>query len=147
MSAPVKRLFQRGFTLVSAIFILVVLAGLGAAILMVSTSQHMGSALDLQGAQAYQAARAGIEWGLWQRQRNGAAYACVSPLATTFTPPAAAGSLVGFRVTVTCGAFADASSTPPILVYEIEAIACNRAACPAVAPGANYVERRLKVTL
>ena len=31
---------------------------------MLSTTQHLGSALDIQGARAYLAARTGIEWGL-----------------------------------------------------------------------------------
>lgn len=149
MSARVKRSVQRGFTIVSAIFILVVLAGLGAAMLTVSTTQHIGSALDVQGSQAYQAARAGIEWGLYQRLRLGAACATNS-----FTLPAASTSLTGFTVTVTCTSFADGSNGPT--VYEIESTACNQpvagwtagtVACPGAAPGANYVERRLKVTL
>lgn len=140
MNARVGRAAQRGFTIVSAIFILVVLAGLGAAILTVSTSQHIGSAMDVQGAKAYQAARAGIEWGLYQRLRNGA---CAP--AAAFALPAAVDGLAGFTVTVTCAAFPDASGGP--IVHEIEATACNRAACPAAAPGANYVERRVRVTI
>jgi len=35
-------------------------------------------------------------------------------------------------------------------VYEIQSTACNQPSagdCPNAAPGANYVERRLKVTL
>jgi Tfp pilus assembly protein PilX len=59
---------SRGFAIVSAIFILVVLAALGAFIVNVSTNQQIGSTLDLQGVRAYQAARAGIEWGIYQVQ-------------------------------------------------------------------------------
>ena len=54
---------QSGFAMVSAIFILVALAALGAFIATVSSTQHVGSALDVDGARAYQGARAGIEWG------------------------------------------------------------------------------------
>jgi len=61
-----------GFAILSAIFILVVLAALGAFILNVSTNQQIGSALDVQGVRAYQAARAGIEWGLYQVESTGA---------------------------------------------------------------------------
>ena len=36
-----------------------------------STTQHAGAALDVAGARAYQAARAGVEWGLFHSLRNG----------------------------------------------------------------------------
>lgn len=146
----------RGFAIVSAIFILVVLAALGAFIVNISTSQQIGSAIDLQGARAYQAARAGVEWGLYQVQAT-AAYnfgytstdpntrAC--PAATTSFVPAAT-TLAGFTVTVECAAAVDASSGPT--VYTITATACsqpNAGACPNTAnPGSLYVERRLSVT-
>jgi MSHA biogenesis protein MshP len=55
-----------GFSIVSAIFILVVLAALGAAIVTVATSQHVSSAIDLQGSRAYWAARSAAEHGLMQ---------------------------------------------------------------------------------
>lgn len=90
--APAK---QRGVGLVTAIFLLVVLAGLGAALLNISTSQQVSSAMDVQGARAYQAARAGTEWGLFQRLR---ANSCVG--AQTFVPPAP--TLSAFTVTVRC---------------------------------------------
>ena len=104
LRARAWRAAERGFSLVSAIFLLVILAALGAAIVNVSTVQHMASALDLMGAQAYQAARAGSEWGLY-RLPDGAGV----PIATIpsrlicihFALPAGA-SLCGFTVTVTC---------------------------------------------
>ena len=47
---------QSGFALVTAIFILVVLAGLGAAMVSISTTQHTTVAMDIQSARAQQAA-------------------------------------------------------------------------------------------
>ena len=152
-----------GFAIVSAIFILVVLTALGAFILSISTSQHVGSALDVQGVRAYQAARAGIEWGLYQVESTGAynfSYgspptsvgaadpnlrACpASP--SSFVPPAS--TLAGFTVTVTCAAASDASGGPTI--YSLTATACNEpaaGACPNTgSPGSYYVERQLAVT-
>ena len=61
---------QRGFALGTAIFLLLVLAALGAAMLTFSSAQHAGSAMDVQGARALQAARAGIEWGAYQALRG-----------------------------------------------------------------------------
>ena len=130
MRSLVKR--TRGFAIVSAIFILVVLAALGAFIVSVSTSQQVGSALDIQGVRAYQAARAGIEWGLYrQLQIN----SCVG--ATSFSPTAS--TLSGFTVTVTCMLALDPNSGPT--VYTITATACSEpdaGACPNTTnPGPN----------
>lgn len=111
---------QRGFTIVSAIFILVVLAALGAFIVTITTTQQISSALDVQGSRAYQAARSGIEWGVYQVQAS-AAYnfghandpaatstnlrSCpASPVSFAFP---AAPTLKGFSVTVNCTATTD----------------------------------------
>jgi len=45
-----------GFAIVSAIFLLVVLAALGAFMVTFSTTQHTAAATDLEGTHAYQAA-------------------------------------------------------------------------------------------
>jgi MSHA biogenesis protein MshP len=128
----------RGFAILSAIFILVVLAALGAFILSISSQQQIGSALDVQGVRAYQAARAGIEWGLYQQLRSGS---CVA--STSFSPTAA--TLAGFTVNVTCVATPDGSGGPT--VYDITSTACNDATCPNTTnPGNLYIERRLTVT-
>jgi MSHA biogenesis protein MshP len=136
----------RGFTLPAAIFLLVVLAVLGAAIVMVFTTQQVGSALDLQGSRVYQAARAGIEWGAYKIARGGAS--CTGATSFAF---ATAPTLSGITVTVTCTAYPDASGGPT--VYEIDSTACNQPLaaepkCPNTgAPGTTYVERRLKVKI
>jgi MSHA biogenesis protein MshP len=148
----------RGFAIVSAIFILVVLAALGAFIVSVTTSQQIGSTLDFQGVRAYQAARAGIEWGIYQVQSS-AGYnfgyastntnnrACPASPAS-FTP--AAPTFATFTVTVTCAATVDANNGPT--VYSLVATACNQpaaGACPNLAPAAgfNYIERRIDAAL
>lgn len=156
---------MRGFALVSAIFILVVLAALGAFIVNISTSQHIGSALDVQGVRAYHAARAGIEWGVYQVQAT-AAYnfgrssadgsptdpnsrACPAAPIPSFQASGAA-SLSGFTITVTCDR-STASVTGEPLVYSVQATACSQPnaaepKCPNTTdPGQFYVERRLSV--
>ena len=52
-----RRARASGAGLVTAIFLLVVLAGLATALVSVFTTQRQSSALDEQGARAYQAAR------------------------------------------------------------------------------------------
>lgn len=138
----------RGFALVSAIFILVVLAALGAFMLSVSSSQQIGSALDVQGVRAYQAARAGIEWGLYRQLREN--YCAGGVQTNSFQPGAAA--FAGFTVTVVCTPTADPGGFGGPTVYRLEATACNQpdgvpAACPNTNnPGQFYVERRLDVS-
>ncbi len=53
-----------GFATIVALFLLVVLAALGAFMVSISSTQQIGSAQDIQGTRAYWAARAGLEWGV-----------------------------------------------------------------------------------
>ncbi|MFZ5535975.1 MAG: hypothetical protein ACOZAP_00640 [Pseudomonadota bacterium] len=54
---------QAGFSIITVIFVLVVLAGLGAVMAQLGATQHLGMAMAQEGRQAYYAARAGLEWG------------------------------------------------------------------------------------
>ncbi|MGH8637940.1 MAG: agglutinin biogenesis protein MshP, partial [Burkholderiales bacterium] len=56
----------RGFALVLAVFLLVSLAAIGAYLLSVSNVQVETGIRDEQAARAYQAARAGLEWGAYR---------------------------------------------------------------------------------
>jgi MSHA biogenesis protein MshP len=145
----------RGFSIITAIFLIVVLALLGAFIVSVTGLQHVSQALDIQGVRAYQAARAGMEWGAWQVLDPNNSQNPVNcgpppvmpacPGATTL--PALAGSLSSFTVNVTCASSAATEGNREIRVYEIVATACNQAPCPNAAPSAGYIERRLTATL
>lgn len=132
---------QRGVSLIAAVFLLVVLSGLGVAILNISTSQQIGSAMDVQGSRAYQAARAGIEWGLYKQLiPQGSAKACVFS-STTFKLPAGT-TLSSFYVTVTC---AD-SNLGALLRHRMVATSCNVAGgCPNASNNIDYVQRRIQV--
>lgn len=81
---------QRGFAIVSAIFLLVALAALGAFMLMFSNTQHLASAQDVQGSRAYWAAKGGIQWAAGSIIANG-----VCPVGSPVFPD-------GFVVTVGC---------------------------------------------
>lgn len=134
-----------GFALVSAIFLLVVLAGLAAFVVRISTQQQIGASADIQGVRAYQAARAGAEWGLYDHLRN----LVVCPANSSF---ALGGNLVGFTVTVRCeGALSNDENGTTLVFRRIVATACNQptgvvpGTCPNPTPGANYVEREVAV--
>lgn len=135
---------QAGVGLVTAIFLLVVIAGLAAAMVSVFTAQQAGSALDVQGARAYQAARAGIEWGLF-RQNNGAACAGSNSFALPGTS-----MLAAYTVTVTCTTVTGPGGDAATTVRRMTATACNQpsgGACPAPGANLNYVERVIEVQL
>lgn len=55
---------QKGFAAIAAIFLVVILAAMGAFMTTFSSNQQITSAQDLLGTRAYWAARAGLEWGI-----------------------------------------------------------------------------------
>jgi MSHA biogenesis protein MshP len=128
---------QRGFGVIAAIVILVIMASLAGFIVTLSATQSAGSALDVQGTRAIFAAQSGIEWGAYQTLKG--------------TPPCAAspgtdtplGTIDGITVTVNCKTIAvDESGTTAL--YEITAFACSDTTCPnTTSPGPYYVERKV----
>jgi len=136
-----------GVGIITAIFLLVVLAAIGVAAVRVFTAQQVTSSLDLEGARAYQAARAGIEWGLFQQLRNGS---CLQE--RSFTLPSDS-VLSRFTVTVTCtpvpGPADSNGSSANTDRWRIQSIACNQpnsGKCddqPGNSP--DFVQRRLEV--
>lgn len=140
---------QAGVGLVTAIFLLVVIAGLAAALVNIFTSQQASSQLDQQGTRAYQAARAGIEWAIFRQAPNRAG--CVPT--GSFALPST--SMLGaFTVTVTCTMSFGPSNTndPALNRFLLRAIACNQpdnGACPNSRTSNNldYVQRVVEVQL
>ena len=139
VARPARR--QRGFSMAAAVFLIVVLAGLGVALLTVNGLQHGSSALDVQGVRAYQAARAGAEWGMYQ---------VLSPDATPALPSCWAGTatvspgstLAAFTVQVTCSATQTTEVSKSITVYSIVSTASQGA---GGAP--NSVTRQVSATV
>lgn len=139
---------SRGVGLVTAIFLLVVLAGLGVAMVTLFNTQQQAVALDEQGVRAGQAARAGIEWGLYHRLRdNGCADGATYPVAL------AGQVLGGFTVTVHCRMIegpAVPDGEPKLDRWVISATACAPArdgACPDSWNNPDYVRRDIEVQI
>ena len=141
---------QHGFTMISAIFILVVLAALGAFVVNISTIQQITSVQDLLGTKAYQAARAGIEWGIYQvlDPTNTTVVAPTNATWPSMPPcPASPTSLTvdGVRVSVTCtvsATYNENGSVRSIAIYSIGATATSGT------PGSQgYIERQLQATV
>lgn len=100
---------QRGFAAIAAVFLLVVLAALGAYMVSVSNTQQLNSAQDLQGSRAYWAARAGLEWGI----------ASVPPGSTACwasVPPAA---IEGFTLAVSCTMSSYTEGTATVYIFRL----------------------------
>lgn len=160
----INKTAQRGFSLISAIFLLIVIAALGTFAMTLSTTQQQSLALNVLGSRAYQAARSGIEWGAFQ-----IAQSTVAPVSTfaancqagatsvSYTPAVA--TLSNFNVVVSCTATSHIEPQPsvvggmavtihtaasPLWVYQLNA----SAATPNAALGnPNYVERQLTVSI
>ncbi len=64
---------QGGLTIVSAIFLLVVLGVLGSYMVTMGSVQHVTSGISIQGARAHAAAVSGIDWAVYDIRNNAAA--------------------------------------------------------------------------
>jgi MSHA biogenesis protein MshP len=102
----------RGFALVPALFLLVVLGTLAVVAVRVGTGQQHAVTIDLLQTRALAAANAGIEWGAYR--------AFHGSCAATTTLNLTEASLNGFSVVVTC---TDTAPTPPPSSYVIKATA------------------------
>lgn len=132
---------SRGVSIVTAVFLLVVLGGVGTAVVTVATTQRQAAAVDLLGTRAYEAARTGVDYGLYQFLGNNGTCATAN-----FTAP---GALAAMTVSVTC-AQTPTAGAPALVQTRITATACNRpanGACPNGAPGIDYVQRVVQVVL
>jgi len=122
--------FQRGFAIIAALFLVVVLAALGAFMVSFSNTQHLTSAQDVQGSRAYWAARAGLEWGIVS-----AVSACpASPTSLTIDI---------FTVTVTC-AQSTYSDSDTVNMFSITAVANVTGSSVG---GIGYIERSVSASV
>lgn len=136
---------QSGFAAISAIFLVVILAALGAFMVTFSNTQQLTSAQDLQGSRAYWAARAGLEWGI------GSVVSPVTPPicpSDTTLPGGVATFDGGFTVTVTCvrNAYEEAPvvpGTPNRFIYHFTSVASTGGT-----PGSiGYIERSISASM
>ena len=146
---------EAGFSAVTAIVILVILAVLGAAIVTITGTRSTSAALDVLGSRAYQAARAGIEWGAFQirnpeNTNDPVRYDCTVPATTSF---ALAGALTGFTVSVQCSSTDSTEFGNTVRIFQLVANACNipvgaaPGTCPNTVTNFNYVERQVTAVL
>ncbi|MHA4871180.1 agglutinin biogenesis protein MshP [Duganella sp. PWIR1] len=148
---------QTGLALVTAIFLLVVLAGLAVAVVSLRTSQQDSSVKDELGTRAYLAAKGGMDWALFTALQGPAATRAANlcnaaPVNFTLPPNT---TLSAFSVNITCTfdplgprSYGDGSPNDRTAGhFLITVTACNAAACPAAVPGPDYVQRVITAQL
>jgi MSHA biogenesis protein MshP len=129
---------------IAAIVVLVLLAALAAAIVRIGGTAQSTQAQDILGARAWQAARAGNEWGLYQALKGSWA------TCTTQSQTLDVSADTGMHVTVSCSStlYNEGETSPGVAqtrrVYTIDAVACNASVCPdnTAALQVGYIERR-----
>lgn len=138
---PTSRRADAGFVLPTAIFLLVILAALGAYMVTLSRTSHISSALDVQGARAYQAARVGIEWAAWQVVDPQNLQPAPTPCPVSPTTLTLGGTFAAFTVEVRCTRTLEIDGTEAVAVYQIASTASA-----GVAGELDYVERQLQAS-
>lgn len=127
---------QRGFSLIMAIFILVVVGLLGIYMVRINGVQKQTGNFALLDARAYQAARAGIEWSIATITSGGNCTQINAQTAMTFT------GLANFTVKLSCSvsSYSEAISTEN--VYSINALSQYK-----TYSAADYVARQINVAI
>lgn len=139
---------QHGFTLVTAIFLLVAIAGLIAAMVSLSSVQHTTVAQDLRGARAMEAARSAMDYAIFRVLIPGGG-GCAG-VSSPVTFPSAA--LQDFSAEILCTSSVHIEDvTVPIQTTEVFNLTVT-ASAGNYALGANrvnpdYVSRRLRATV
>ena len=145
---------QRGFAFIAALFLLVVLGAFIAFVMTITMNQQTSSALAVQGARAYEAARAGVEWATYQvldpRTAINGTITTPPPCFASPSSPALPGSLAQFSLTVTCTRYPDNTAAPNyyeevsrrVVVYDVTSTATQ-----GIPGAADYVERQIQVRI
>jgi len=125
---------QRGFSLVPALFLLVVLAVLGSVAVRLTGVQQQTVVLSMQSARAYAAAKTGVEWSAYQALNAG--NCGNSTLSLTEA------GLAGFSVDVSCASSSHTEGASTTNVYVLDAFAYSGSY-----GSPDYVSRRIRATV
>ena len=148
---------QNGFAAIAAIFLVVILAALGAFMVTFSNTQQLTSAQDLQGSRAYWAARAGLEWGIGSVVASTAMPPACPILPVPITPSSSPSSSTpslattfdgGFTVTVNCtrSDYDEAPATPGTpnrFIYQFTSVARTSGNVGAI----GFIERSISASM
>ena len=141
---------QQGFSLITAIFLLVVLATLMGYMVSLRVVQQTMVVMNVQGARALQAARSGLEYGVYQVLGPGATVAsaaawCAAPGSVSFD--ATESALNSFTVTLGCSLSDHDEGVVTVTSYQIDALAENGDFTLGSDAPPDYVSRKIRVTV
>lgn len=123
---------QRGFSLISTLFILVVLAALGSYMVRLNVSQQTTTTLSLQSVRAWYAATSGMEWAVY---RINSSSSCPS-VPSSFVAE-------GFTITLTgCDSHPVTEGASSYTLYDVQ-VSASRGSFGST----DYVARRLRATV
>lgn len=105
----------RGFALIAALFILVLLAGAGGVMIRLAAEHQATASFALLGARAYHAARSGAEWALYEATNGGGCPAASFSLTE--------GATDGFDVVITCSSSTHVEGTTSRATLQITSTA------------------------
>lgn len=134
----VRRQAQGGMLLPVALFLLVVMAAMGAYAMRLVVLANATSSQDIQGARAYQAALAGQQWMAYQLYQPD-----TSPPAMQSCPATTTLTINGYSVTVSCSSLSEVDrGNQNVNIYEVTSRASRGSANTP-----EYTERQVTVTL
>ena len=131
LGAARRRVAAQGFAVVSAIFLVLILAALGGFMLTLSSTQQRSAAQDVLGMRAYWAARAGVEWGM-----TGAVASNVCAAASTTL------AVDGFSVVVHCRAMPYTEAGTSLNILQLTAVASS-----GTVGNVGFIERSLSASV
>ncbi len=132
---------QAGFSLITAIFLLVVVAGLVGSMVSLNIGQQATVTKGILGARALQAAKAGMEYGIFQ------ALAGTCNASDTISFSAAEPALEGFSVDLSCSESDHPEATTTVTFYQLTATAERGNYLLGGNANPDYVSRTIRATV
>ena len=129
-----------GFSLVSVMFLLIVLAGLAGRMATVGGVQHLTVAQSVLGTRAHFAARSGIEWAIDDITNTAAVNLDCAPGSVSFS--LTGGATAGFDVALGCAVTPVVEGSTVYSLYELTATATRGSIGDT-----DYVARTLVATV
>ncbi len=133
---------QRGFSLLTAIFLLVVVAGIVGYMVSLAVVQHNTLAMAVQGSRALQAARSGLDYAAYRALQDGSCPATDTLIFGSDEP-----ALQPFRVTLDCERSTHVEATATLQFYRLTALAESGSYSSGGLASPDYVSRRLRMTV
>ncbi len=131
-----KSRHQRGYILVAAIFLMIIVALLLVFLLRTGSDNQWSSAMKIQEARAFQAAQSGLEWGIYQLHTG----AC--PASPTVLGLSEA-DLQQFSVTISCSRNDYTENGAVVSIFELDSVATF--GTYGVTP--DFIARHLQMTV